>query len=67
MAAFLKTRAETRAYLESTNDSLKVHVAYHPQFKDLTAYQWLVWIAAHANRHAAQIEANIARDNFPRQ
>jgi uncharacterized damage-inducible protein DinB len=66
-AAFQQVRADTRAYVASTNDSLKVHVAYHPQFKDLTAYQWLVWIAAHANRHTAQIEAVMARDTFPRK
>ena len=64
--AFIAAREKTVNYIKTTNDSLKVHVAPHPAVGDLTAYQWLVWIAAHADRHVAQLEEIKASANYPK-
>jgi hypothetical protein len=64
--AFLTARDKTINYINTTNDPLNVHVANHPAVGDLTAYQWLVWIAAHADRHVAQLEEIKASANYPK-
>lgn len=63
--AFKQTREETANYVKTTNDSLKDHVVPHPLFGDLTAYQWLVMIPAHANRHVDQLDEVKALKDFP--
>ena len=64
--AFKIARAQTIDYVKTTQDPLKNHVARHPAFGELTTYQWLVFIAGHANRHVAQLEEVKANINFPR-
>ena len=64
--AFKKARAQTVHYVKTTDDPLKNHVARHPTFGELTAYQWLVFIAGHANRHLAQLEEVKTNVNFPK-
>jgi len=64
--AFKKARARTIEYVKTTNDPLKNHVAPHPAFGELTTYQWLVFIACHANRHVAQLEEVKSDSNFPK-
>ncbi|WP_276372503.1 DinB family protein [Chryseolinea sp. H1M3-3] len=66
IAAFKAAREKTITYIKTTSDPLKNHVAPHPAVGDLTAYQWLVWIVAHANRHDAQLEEVKANRNFPK-
>lgn len=63
--AFKQTREKTAYYVKTTNDSLKDHVVPHPLFGDLTAYQWLVMIPAHANRHVDQLDEVKALKSFP--
>lgn len=63
--AFKMAREKTTNYVKTTNDPLKNHVVPHPLFGDLTPYQWLVMIPAHANRHVAQLEEVKAMKNFP--
>jgi len=63
--AFKQTREKTAYYVKTTNDSLKDHVVPHPLFGDLTAYQWLVMIPAHANRHVDQLNEVKALKDFP--
>lgn len=65
--AFKQTREKTVYYVKTTNDSLKDHVVPHPLFGDLTAYQWLVMIPAHANRHVDQLDEVKALKDFPRE
>jgi len=64
--AFKIARAQTIDYVKTTQDPLKNHVARHPAFGELTTYQWLVFIAGHANRHVAQLEDVKANINFPK-
>ncbi len=56
---FLKSRAKTVQFLKSTND-LRRHAYSLPQItwlngKKLDAYQWVLYIAAHSERHTKQI------------
>ena len=62
---FLAARKNTIDYVRTTNDPLKIHVANHPTWGEMTAYQWLVFIAVHADRHAAQLEEVKSDSNFP--
>jgi len=65
IAAFKIAREKTIMYVKNTNDPLKNHVVSHPSFGELTAYQWLVMIPAHANRHVAQLEEVMVMKQFP--
>lgn len=64
--AFNNARAQTIAFVKISNDSLKSHVANHPVFGELTAYQWLIFIAGHADRHVAQLEEVKRNINYPK-
>jgi uncharacterized damage-inducible protein DinB len=63
---FKVARDQTINYVKTTEDPLKNHVARHPAFGELTTYQWLVFIAGHANRHVAQLEEVKMNINFPK-
>ena len=65
IAAFKIAREKTIMYVKHSKDPLKNHIASHPLFGELTAYQWLVMIPAHANRHVAQLEDVMTLKEFP--
>ena len=65
IAAFKIAREKTIMYVKNNNDPLKNHVGPHPSHGELTAYQWLVMIPAHANRHLAQLEEVMLMKEFP--
>jgi len=62
---FLKSRAKTIAFLESTPD-LREHVVDSPLGQPLDAYEWLLFIAAHSERHTKQILEVKADPGFPK-
>ena len=62
---FLKSRAKTIAFLESTPD-LREHVAESPLGQPMDAYEWMLFIAAHSERHTKQILEAKADPNFPK-
>ena len=62
---FLKSRAKTIEYLESTPD-LRAHVADSPLGQPMDAYESLLFIAAHSERHTKQILEVKADPNFPK-
>jgi hypothetical protein len=62
---FLKSRAKTIAFLESTPD-LREHAADSPLGQPLDAYEWLLFISAHSERHTKQIMEVKADPNFPK-
>ena len=53
---FSSTRARAIDFARTTDADLRVYFAPHPMLKDLDAYQWLLMIAAHAERHVRQAE-----------
>jgi len=63
---FLKSRAHTIEFLQSTPD-LRAHVsADNPFQQPLDAYDWILFIAGHSDRHTKQILEVKADPNFPK-
>ena len=66
-AHFKESRDRTIEYVKTTKDDLRGHIAPHPQLKELDAYQWMLLIAGHTNRHVQQINEVKANPNFPKR
>jgi hypothetical protein len=63
----LASRAKTIEFLQSTPD-LRAHVSSENPFQQpLDAYDWLLFIAAHSERHTKQILEVKADPDFPKQ
>jgi uncharacterized damage-inducible protein DinB len=63
---FLKSRANTVEFLQSTPD-LRAHVSSDNPFQQpLDGYDWLLFIAGHSERHTKQILEVKADPNFPK-
>jgi hypothetical protein len=65
VAAFKDHRAKTIDYATKTNDDLHGRIGDSP-LGPLDGYQWLVFIAAHTERHLAQIREVKADPQFPK-
>jgi hypothetical protein len=63
---FLESRATTEEYLKST-PNLRAHAIDSPMGMKLDAYQWVLLIAAHSERHTKQILEVKGDPNFPKQ
>jgi hypothetical protein len=63
---FLASRERTIAFLKSTPD-LREHVVDSQLGQPLDAYQWLLFISAHSERHTKQILEVKADPNFPKK
>ncbi len=63
---FVESRARTVEFLEKTPD-LRAHAADSPLGVKLDAYQWILFIAAHSERHTKQINEVKAYPNFPKK
>jgi hypothetical protein len=61
-----RERAKTIALAETTQADLENHFFAHLSLGDLNAYQWLVLIAKHSERHALQIEEIKSDAQYPR-
>ena len=61
---FLKSRARTIEFMRATSD-LRQHVMDSP-LGPMDAYEWLLFIAAHSERHTKQILEVEASPNFPK-
>jgi len=62
---FEASRAKTIAFLNDTKD-LRDHAIDSPLGKKLDGYQWLLFIAAHTDRHTKQLLEVKADPNFPK-
>jgi hypothetical protein len=65
LAAFKERRAKTLEYASTTKDELRAHIAESP-LGPLDAYQWLLFVAAHTERHLGQIREVKADAGFPK-
>ena len=63
---FKASRARTIAFLKTTKD-LRGHAITSPLGKELDCYEWVLFIAAHSERHTKQIEEVKADPNFPKK
>lgn len=66
MKQFIESRTQTEDFLRSHND-LRAHAIDSPLGKELDAYEWVLFIAAHSARHTKQILEVKADPNFPKQ
>ena len=66
-AHFKASRDKLIAYVDTTSDDLRSHTAPHPVFKELDAYQWILLISGHSERHTMQILEVKANPGFPKQ
>jgi DinB superfamily len=62
---FLDSRAQTIAFLQKTDD-LRSHATDSPLGKKLDGYEWILFIAAHSERHTKQINEVKADPKFPK-
>jgi DinB family protein len=65
--AFEDSRKATMDYVRTTNDDLRDHFFDHPLLGTMDAYQWILLISAHSERHTKQIEEVKADPNFPKE
>jgi uncharacterized damage-inducible protein DinB len=65
MAAYSERRAQTLDYAQKTTDDLRSRVGDSP-LGPLDAYQWLLFTAAHNERHLGQIREVKADPKFPK-
>ena len=65
MAAYKERRGQTLDYAQKTADDLRSRVGDSP-LGPLDAYQWLLFVAAHNERHLGQIREAKADPNFPK-
>lgn len=63
LRAFRKLRAKMLAYARTTKDDLRHHLV---ERQGCDAYQWLLLISTHSQRHILQIREVKASRNFPR-
>jgi uncharacterized damage-inducible protein DinB len=63
---FKASRERLLEYVRTTQDDLRSHFAPHPAFGLMDGYQWILLIAGHSARHAAQIEEVKANPRFPK-
>jgi uncharacterized damage-inducible protein DinB len=66
LKAFTDSRAQTEDFL-NTHDDLRAHAIDSPLGKKLDAYEWVLFIAAHSERHTKQILEVKAHPNFPKK
>jgi hypothetical protein len=64
-ARFLEIRDRTIALASSQDGALHTRVAPHFTLGPLSGYQWLLFIAAHCDRHLKQVEEVKADPAFP--
>ncbi len=63
---FVESRNRTINFLQKTED-LRAHAADSPLGKKLDAYQWILFISAHSERHTKQLNEVKADPNFPKK
>jgi DinB superfamily len=63
---FVESRGTTEDFLKTTPD-LRAHAVDSPLGSKLDAYEWVLFIAAHSERHTKQIEEVKADPNFPKK
>jgi uncharacterized damage-inducible protein DinB len=63
---FIESRAQTENLLNQ-HDDLRAHAADSPFGAKMDAYEWILFIAAHSERHTKQINEVKADPNFPKK
>lgn len=67
ISEFRKRRDANIHYIDTTQDDLRAHFAEHRVVGEIDAYQWLLVISAHTERHVMQIEEVKASAKYPKK
>jgi hypothetical protein len=63
---FEAARERTVRFAAVTQSDLRAHSFEHPDLGELDCYQWLLFLAAHCDRHVDQMEEVLEDLDFPR-
>jgi hypothetical protein len=63
---FVESRSRTINFLQKAED-LRAHAVDSPLGKKLDAYQWILYISAHSERHTKQINEVKMDPDFPKK
>jgi len=66
LAHFQQSRDKTISFLKTT-EGLRDHAIDSPLGKKLDGYEWVLFVAAHSERHTKQINEVKADPNFPKK
>lgn len=66
IAEFEARRARTTAFVRTTQQDLRLRFKPHPVYGTLDAYQWILLLSAHTDRHTAQIQEIKKAPGYPR-
>ena len=64
---FRKSRDANIRWIETTTAGLRDHLAESRALGDLDAYQWVLYMSAHTERHTAQINEVKESPNYPKR
>ena len=64
---FKEKRKKTLEWVERTDADVRGHASPNPEFKELDAYQWVLLLSAHTERHTLQILEVKEDKNFPKK
>jgi len=67
IAHFKQSRDRNIAYIQTTEDDLRSHFMDHPLLKTIDAYQVMLLLSAHCERHTAQIDEVKADPHYPKR
>ncbi len=65
LSHFKQSREKTLEYIRTTQDELRTHFAKGSEGPDMDAYQWILLIAAHTDRHVQQIQEVKTAPGYP--
>jgi hypothetical protein len=66
VAHFKQSCDRTLDYIRTTNDDLRDHFIEHPVFKTVDAYQFILMMSAHTQRHTAQLNEVKQAPGYPK-
>ena len=64
--AFKRSRDRSIGFVQTTHLDLRSHFATHPAAGLLDAYQWMLLMSAHTDRHVQQMREVMASPGFPK-
>jgi hypothetical protein len=66
IAHFKQSRDRNIAYIQTTEDDMRSHFRDHPVLKTIDAYQMMLLLSAHCERHTLQINEVKGDANYPK-
>jgi uncharacterized damage-inducible protein DinB len=66
IAHFKQSRDRNIAYIQTTGDDMRSHFRVHPFMKTIDAYQMMLLLSAHCERHTLQINEVKTDPNYPK-